>query len=96
MNGFEVSNNEQQMHFEIHAEGETAFLEYRFYKDDIALMHTIVPDKISEKGIASALAQHALEWAKEHNKKVMVYCSFVAEYLKKHHEYDNLIDKSDH
>ena len=94
MNDLPVTVNEKQMHFEIHTEGETAFIEYRFYEDDIALMHTLVPDKISGKGVASSLAKYALEWAKEHQKKVMVYCPFVAEYLKRHPEYDNLIDKS--
>ena len=83
------------MQFQINTEGELAFLEYRFYKDDIALMHTLVPDKISGKGISSVLAQHALEWAKEHHKKVMIYCPFVAEYLKKHPQYNDLIEKGE-
>ena len=93
MNNLTVTDNEKQMQFQIHTDGEMAFLEYRFHKDNIALMHTLVPDKIGGKGIASALAQYALEWAKEHHKKVMVYCPFVAEYLKKHPEYDELIEK---
>ena len=74
-------------------DGELAVLQYRFYKNDIALMHTEVPEKLSGKGLASALAKYALEWAKNNNKKVMVYCPFVASYLKKHPEYNFLIDK---
>jgi predicted GNAT family acetyltransferase len=75
-------------------DGELATLQYRFYKNDIALMHTEVSEKLSGKGLASALAKYGLEWAKEHNKKVMVYCPFVASYLKKHPEYNFLVDKS--
>jgi uncharacterized protein len=93
MDNVKVTNNEKQMQFEVHANGEVARLEYRFYKKDIALMHTVVPDRLSGRGIASILAQHALEWAKEHEKKVMVYCPFVAAYLKKHPEYNELVDK---
>lgn len=88
-----VTNNEQQQRFEIHAANEIAFLEYRFYKKDIALMHTVVPEQLSGRGLASTLAHHALEWAKEHDKKVMVYCPFVAAYLKKHPEYNSIIDR---
>lgn len=79
--------------FEIHTDDETAFLLCRFYKSDIALMHTEVPYRLSGKGIASALAQHAFERAKEHNKKVMAYCPLVGAYLKRHPEYNELIDK---
>jgi uncharacterized protein len=96
MNDISVTNNEKQMQFEVHADGEVASLEYRFYKNDIALMHTVVPDRLGGKGIASVLSHHALEWAKEHEKKVMVYCPFVAAYLKKHPEYNELVDKTYH
>lgn len=94
MEDLPVINNEEQLQFEIHSEGEMAFLVYRFYNSDIALMHTQVPDKISGKGIASTLAHHAFEWAKEHNRKVKVYCPFVAAYLKRHPQYEVLIDKN--
>ena len=89
-----VTNNEGLQQFEVSMENELAYLQYRFYKDDIALMHTDVPDKLGGKGIASTLAVYALEWAKEHNKKIIVYCPFVASYLKKHPEYDYLVDKN--
>lgn len=88
-----VTNNNEQQRFEVHLDDAVAFLEYRFYKNDIALMHTVVPEQLSGRGLASALAHHALEWAKEHHKKVMVYCPFVAAYLKKHPEYNYLIDR---
>ena len=89
-----VTNNEAQLRFEIREGEETAYLEYRFHKNDIALMHTFVPPALEGKGLASALAHYALEWAKEHKKMVMVYCPFVAAYLQRHHEYDSIIDKS--
>ncbi len=91
---YTVSDNKSEQRFEIHTDTETAYLEYRFYKKDVALMHTFVPDSLNGKGIASALAHHALEWAREHHKPVMVYCPFVAAYLKRHPEYNDLIDKN--
>ena len=88
-----VINNEKQMQFEIHLNDDIGFLQYRFYHDNIALMHTLVPTSLSGKGLASALAHHSLEWAREHKKKVMVYCPFVAAYLKRHPEYNDLIGR---
>ena len=94
MENITVTNNTQQQQFEIKTEDQVAFLQYRFYKNDVALMHTEVPKALEGKGIGSALAKHAFEWAKEQNKKVIVYCPFVAVYLKRHPEYDPLVDKN--
>ena len=89
-----VNNNEKTQRFEILEIGELAYLEYRYFKNDIALMHTFVPEVLEGKGIASTLAHYALEWAKENQKPVIVYCPFVAAYLKKHTEYNSIIDKN--
>ena len=91
---YNVVNNENNQRFEVHEENETAYLEYRYYKKDIALMHTFVPESLEGKGIASSLAQYALEWAREHKKPVMVYCPYVSVYLKKHPQYNDIIDKN--
>ena len=89
-----VINNTDQQQFEVHMDDHVAMLIYRFYKDDIAFMHTEVPKALENRGIASTLAKYAFEWAKEHDKKVMVYCPFVASYLKRHPEYNSQVDKS--
>jgi len=91
--GIKIRNNEQQMRFEAQAGEDVAFLEYRFYKKDIALMHTSVPESMEGKGIASTLAAFAFNYAKENKKLVMVYCPFVAAYIKKHPEVKEQLDK---
>lgn len=93
---YTVINNETQQRFEVYEASETAYLEYRFYKKDIALMHTFVPESLEGKGIASSLAHYALEWAREHIRPVMVYCPYVASYLKRHPEYNDIVDKTYH
>ena len=88
-----IINNTKLSRFEAEIDGEFAFLEYHFYKGDIALMHTFVPEVARGKGISSALAKFALDYAKEQNLKLMVYCPVVAKYVKLHPEYEPLIDK---
>ena len=92
-NEFQIINDEKNQRFEIAIENEQAYLEYRWYKGDLALMHTIVPKQFEGRGIASSLAKFALEYAKEKQLKIMVYCPFVSKYLKTHPEYKFLVDK---
>jgi predicted GNAT family acetyltransferase len=82
-----ITNNEKEQQFQVKMEGEMAYLEYRFYKGNIALMHTEVPDKLGGRGIASTLAEYAFSYARDHKLSVKVYCPFVAAYLKKHPEH---------
>ena len=94
--GYKIVNNEKLMHFEIHEGDAIAYMEYRFYKNDIAFMHTEVPESMGGKGVASALAEYAFKFAKEHKRPVMVYCPFAAAYLKRHPELRGQLDKEFH
>lgn len=96
MEDYIVSNNKELLRFEIELEGEFAYIEYRWYKGDIAFMHTVVPEAMQGKGIASLMAKEALEYAKREKLKIMLYCPFVAKYVKEHTEYASLIDKQYH
>lgn len=87
-----VTNNINQQQFEVHAEGELAVLQYRFHDKLLWLMHTEVPKKLEGHGIASLLAQDALEWAKANDIRVKVLCPFVAIYLKRHPEYNVIVE----
>jgi uncharacterized protein len=84
METFSIINNEQRQQFQLTIGDETAFLEYRFHEGVIVLMHTEVPDRLAGRGIASALAAYAFDYAKAHHMKVKVYCPFVLSYLKRH------------
>src|SRR5215467_3398166 len=92
MTDFNIVHNKQNMRFEVLIDGEKAFLEYRMKGEDIAFMHTEVPENLSGKGVASALAVYAFNYAKENNLPVIVYCPFVKTFLKRHPEYNVQLD----
>ena len=92
MANFDITHNQQNMRFEVLVDGEKAFLEYRMKGNDIAFMHTEVPETLSGKGIASALAVYAFKYAKDNNLPVIVYCPFVKTFLKRHPEYNVQLD----
>lgn len=91
-----VVHNKKDKRFEVSEAGETAYLTYQFYRKDIALVHTVVPEGLKGKGIASALAAFAFEHADKIDKKVMVYCPFVGRYLKHHPELRKQLDPEYH
>ena len=63
--------------FEIEQGGEVAYLEYSLSGDVLVLIHTEVPEKLRGRGLASSLAQTALQWALENRLKVDVVCPSV-------------------
>lgn len=77
--------------FEIERNGDVAFLEYALAGTILELIHTEVPESMRGTGVASLLAESALQWAREHKVRVDVICPFVAGYLKKHPEYSDLL-----
>jgi predicted GNAT family acetyltransferase len=73
MKDFPIINNSTQQQFETQTR-EPSYLQYRFYKGNLALMHTVVPERYQGKGIASSLANFALEFAIEKHMQIMIYC----------------------
>lgn len=93
----EVVNNKEQHQFEIKIDGHQAELVYRLRKHKtLFLLHTFVPDELSGKGLATLLAETALNYAKDHNYLLAVLCPFVAAYVKKHPEWYDLYDRNFH
>lgn len=90
---FTVQQNSQLLRFESKVGADVAFLDYRWYKGSLALMHTFVPLPARGQGLAAALAHFALEFAKTEGLSILVYCPYVSKYLRSHPAYQNLIDK---
>ncbi len=85
------------MRFEYQEQGQTAYLEYRYYKkQNIAFTHVVVPEKLSGRGIGQALVKAAFAFAAEINLPVMNYCPYVGRQMKEHPEYKKQLDKKYH
>jgi predicted GNAT family acetyltransferase len=90
-----IFNNKERQQFQVFADGDLASLEYRLSEGRIALMHTEVPDKVGGRGIGSALAEYAFNYARANHLPVKVYCPFVQAWLKRHPEYNDLVVETD-
>jgi uncharacterized protein len=87
-----IKMNGAAQRFETEVEGKIGLLEYRMAGHSIVFTHTAVPPEIEGCGIASALTQAGLEYARAQQLKVVPQCPFVREYLVKHSEYKVLVD----
>lgn len=86
-----ITNNEAKKRFEAHVNQQTAVLEYILTKQEIVYTHTEVPKNLEGQGVASHLAKAALEYARDHDLKVMPLCPYVAAYIRRHPEYRSLL-----
>lgn len=87
-----VTHNQQAKRFEVEESGETAVLTYQMLGDDILVYeHTRVPKAISGQGIGTALVKYALDYARDHDFKVVPQCFFVSDYIENHPEYNDLV-----
>lgn len=86
-----ITHNEQANRFETTVEGQTGYISYQERGDTLVYDHTIVPQELGGQGIGSKLVKHALDYARDNDKKVVPQCSFVSSYISKHPEYNDLV-----
>lgn len=77
--------------FEVVVGTQTAVVEYRRKDDKMFLVHTLVPPALEGKGIGTALAKSALDYARENSLHVVPSCPFIAAYIESHPEYADLV-----
>lgn len=87
----DVVMNDQTHRFEVRLGEDVAFAEYHLLPDVLVLPHTVVPDAFAGRGVASALAVAALTYARDHGLKVKPICPFMAGYIRKHPEWQDLV-----
>ncbi len=91
MASYDIRNKPDAGRFETQVDGKNCILVYRLTGEVMAVTHTEVPPELEGRGIGGALAQAALEYARDHNLKVVPLCSFVEWYIQKHPEFQNLV-----
>lgn len=87
-----VSDNTAEQRYEARADGNLAgFIQYEIRDREIAMVHTQVEDAYEGKGVGSILVKGALGKAGDAGLAVLPYCPFVADYLKRHADYQDLV-----
>ncbi|MEM1324877.1 MAG: GNAT family N-acetyltransferase [Bacteroidota bacterium] len=93
MAAHELIDNTDKCRFEFQIDDQVAFIDYR--KDPkrkrYALVHTEVPLSLRDQGIGTQLVKRVLETVREQDFQVLPYCPFIADYIKEHSEWMDLI-----
>ncbi|MFO1326119.1 MAG: GNAT family N-acetyltransferase [Rubrivivax sp.] len=77
--------------FEVVLGDERALCVYRRDGGVVSLTHTEVPVSHEGRGIAALLVRAALDWARREGLRVRPLCSYVAAYMRRHPETQDLL-----
>lgn len=86
-----VRHNEAASRFEVDLGGELAFASYRRDGELLLLTHTEVPWRAQGRGIAARVVQATLDWARAEGLRVRPLCSYVATYMRRHPDTQDLL-----
>ncbi|MGW6456012.1 GNAT family N-acetyltransferase [Streptomyces sp. NPDC055078] len=93
----EVSDVPEAKRYEARVEGESraaGVAEYIRTTDLVAFVHTEVSPEHEGRGVGAALARTALDDARAANLRVLATCPFVAGWIARHPEYQDLLYQS--
>jgi hypothetical protein len=86
-----VTHNEAASRFEACVDGQLSVCAYRLHEGAVVFVHTEVPPALEGRGIAAALVRAALRWARDAGLRVRPACSYVAAYMRRHPETQDLL-----
>lgn len=87
----EVRNDPALHRYELVEDGATAFAAYRRREGAVTFTHTVVPREIEGRGVGGRLIKAALADVRAQGLKVVPLCSFVAAYIDRHTEEQDLL-----
>lgn len=87
-------DNHEKKQFELCVEDTIAKIEYIKTKTGkIYLTHTEVPKELEGRGIGNAIVKKVLDKVRRDKLPLVPMCPFVAAYIKRHPEYNDLLDE---
>ena len=80
--------------FTVEVEGQTVGLARFVERDDQRVfVHTEVEPAFAGRGLATMLIARALAATRADGRRIVALCPMVAAYLKKHHDFDDIVDR---
>jgi predicted GNAT family acetyltransferase len=87
-----VRHNAAEKRFEIEIEAHLAVLDYELEGATITFSHTGVPPALEGRGLGSKLVRAGLDYARAQGLQVAPVCPFVASYIQRKPEYQDLLE----
>ncbi|MBU0921196.1 N-acetyltransferase [Pseudomonas sp. NP21570] len=88
-----VRHDAAQQRYELLVDGQSlGAAEYSEQGERMVFTHTEVDPSLSGQGLGSVLAKGALEDARRRGKRVVPQCEFIASYIERHAQWQDLVD----
>ncbi len=87
----ELTDNTARSRYEYAADGAVSFIDYRRSPGVVALTHAEVPPALEGRGVGSRMVRAVLDAIRPSGDKVVPACSFVAAFIRRHPEYQDLV-----
>ena len=92
MDDYSFSDNPGLQRFELRKDGTVAAVaEYKLGAGTLQFLHTQVEPAFEGRGLGSRLAKAALDEVRSRGLKAVPRCPFIAGYIAKHREYQDLL-----
>jgi predicted GNAT family acetyltransferase len=86
-----VRHNASEHRFELNVEGKTVFAEYRLAPGTIVFHHTLTSGALRGRGLAARVVEAGLNYARAEHLKVVPQCWYVADYIRTHPDFQDLL-----
>ena len=86
-----LTDNAAAHRYEYRLGAELGWVNYRREAGLTTLSYARVPDALAGHGVGAAMAQAVLEAERARGARVRATCSFIAAYLARHPEFDDLV-----
>jgi predicted GNAT family acetyltransferase len=87
----DISHNEAEQRYEARVDGHLSVCEYELDDNRMVFTHTLVPPELRGRGIAEELVRAGLAAARAKGLKVVPACSYVAVFIRRHPEFQDLV-----
>jgi len=92
MSEIEVVHRPEQSRYELNVDGRLAgFVRYRPHADHVEFLHTEVDPEFEGQGLGSRLAAGVLDDVRATAGRATVTCPFLAAFVKRHPEYEDVV-----
>jgi uncharacterized protein len=87
-----VEDNPSELRYELRVDGNLAGeIRYRRQPGSVVLVHTEIEPSLEGQGMGAVLVRGALEDIRARGARVVPFCPFVAAFIRRHHEYADLV-----
>jgi uncharacterized protein len=95
LDAYHTIDNPDKKRFELDIDGALSILEYTVKKstNQLFLVHTEVHPSLRGKGVGNKIIREVLDLVRASGYEMVPLCPFVVAFLKKHHEYHDLMSE---